>query len=521
MKRGLLILFSGNMETFHPVGLVSVLILAVYLFLSKIFTKRTNFPPGPGGLFLLGSAHKLPLQYQEKTFSKWGKQYGDVIYLRLFRTPTIVLNSFQAATDLLTKRSATYSDRPRMILLGELMDQASALPPMPYGDRFRKHRRWMHDAVGSRERLATLRSVQLSGARKLLRNLLRTPEQFVEHLQLYVAATMLEVTYGKQITSMNDELAEVADRAIDGINAAGSPGSRIVDFFPILKELPIWMPGAGFKRRALGVGRYVRAWKETGYRVVKAALARGDAIPCVTAALLREIGDTSTPEDEEDIKGLGCSLYGAGTETTLGMISAFMLAAMRNPEAGRKAQEEIDRRVGKERLPDFGDRASLPYLNAFLEELYRWACPLPLSLPHRAMAADEYRGYTIPEGSMVMPNIWAMSRDEDAYPEPEEFHPERHLNKVRDGSNPLPSGYVFGFGRRVCPGQAFADATLWIAMAGIMASFDVRPPLNAEGVEVCPPAAFRPGFTRQPEKYTCRIIPRSGKMAKLVSEVDV
>lgn len=110
-----------------------------------------------------------------------------------------------------------------------------------------------------------------------------------------------------------------------------------------------------------------------------------------------------------------------------------------------------------------------------------------------------------------------MSRDEDAYLEPEEFRPERHLNKVRDGSNPLPSGYAFGFGRRyvlclvsprrlcwiitghcgrICPGQAFADSTLWIAMAGIIASFDVRPPLNAEGVEVCPPAAFRPGFTR-------------------------
>ncbi|EIW56884.1 cytochrome P450 [Trametes versicolor FP-101664 SS1] len=509
------------METFPPVGLVSVLILAFYLFLSKIFTKRTNFPPGPRGLFLLGSAHKLPLQYQEKTFLKWGKQYGarashagygvesrltsapagDVIYLRLFRTPIIILNSFQAATDLLTKRSATYSDRPRMVLLSELMDQASALPPMPYGDRFRKHRRWMHDAVGSRERLATLRSVQLRGARALLRNLLRTPEHFVEHLHLYVAGTMLEVTYGRRITSMSDELVEVADRAIDGINAAGSPGSRIVDFFPILKEIPVWMPGAGFKRRALGVRRPA----EMQFR------------------------DASTPEDEEDIKGLGCSVYGgksshhkrnSGTETTLGMITTFMLAAMQNPEAVCKAQEEIDRRVGKERLPDFGDRASLPYLDAFLEELYRWACPLPLSLPHRAMAKDEYRGYTIPEGSMVMPNIWAMSRDEDAYPEPEEFHPERHLNKVRDGSNPLPSGYVFGFGRRVCPGQAFADATLWIAMAGIMASFDVRPPLNAEGVEVCPPAAFRPGFTRQPEKYTCRIIPRSGKMAKLVMEVD-
>ncbi len=53
------------------------------------------------------------------------------------------------------------------------------------------------------------------------------------------------------------------------------------------------------------------------------------------------------------------------------MILTFVLAAVRNPEAVRRVQEEIDRMIGRERLPDFGDRASLPYLDAFLEELYR------------------------------------------------------------------------------------------------------------------------------------------------------
>ncbi len=49
----------------------------------------------------------------------------------------------------------------------------------------------------------------------------------------YVAGTMLEITYGKRVTSMKDELVQVADRAIEGINVAGSPGSMIVDFFPV------------------------------------------------------------------------------------------------------------------------------------------------------------------------------------------------------------------------------------------------------------------------------------------------
>ena len=45
---------------------------------------------------------------------------GDVVYLRLFRMPALVLNSLAAARDLLDKRSAKYSDRPRFILLNEM-----------------------------------------------------------------------------------------------------------------------------------------------------------------------------------------------------------------------------------------------------------------------------------------------------------------------------------------------------------------------------------------------------------------
>ncbi|KAI9061910.1 cytochrome P450 [Trametes sanguinea] len=484
-----------------------------------------RLPPGPGGLLLLGSVHKMPVKYQEKQFFEQGKQYGDVIYLKLFRTPTIVLNSLQAATDVLTKRSAKHSDRPRMVLLAELMNQASSMPAMPYGERFRKHRRWMHEAVGTKERLDAYRSIQRREARNLLKNFLNSPERFIQHCHLYVAATMLEIAYGKRVSSLQDELVAVADRAISGINEAGTPGAMIVDFFPSLKSLPTWLPGVAFKARALAVGRYVQVWKDTGYDMVRASMDRGDPMPCVTATLLEEVGATPTPEEAEDIKGLGCSVYGAGIETTRGALIVFMLAMTRNPEVLRKAQEEVDSVVGYDRLPDFDDRVSLPYLEAILEELYRWNPPLPLAIPHRSMAEDEYRGYTIPEGCLVMPNIWAITRDPVAYPDPEEFRPERFTHLTGEGSAdadiPLPSSYVFGFGRRICPGQALADPTLWLAVAQIIAAFDIRKPLDAEGDEVTPPAAFKSGFTSEPEHFQCRIVPRSERLARVLGETVV
>lgn len=145
------------------------------------------------------------------------------------------------------------------------------------------------------------------------------------------------------------------------------------------------------------------------------------------------------------------------------------------PEVQQKAQLELDAIVGSDRLPDFSDRPSLPYFNALMKELYRWHVVTPIGLPHLSIADDEFQGYCIPAGSVVFPNVWyvsadvpnwagqisvefvdqrlsyrAMSRDNNRYPDPETFKPERFL----DPSGKLnlsagdPEDYIFGFGRR-------------------------------------------------------------------------
>ena len=60
------------------------------------------------------------------------------------------------------------------------------------------------------------------------------------------------------------------------------------------------------------------------------------------------------------------------------MLATFIMAMLRHPEVFEKAQAEVDRVVGSDRLPDFDDRNSLPYLEAVLIELYRYHTPIPL-----------------------------------------------------------------------------------------------------------------------------------------------
>jgi cytochrome P450 len=76
------------------------------------------------------------------------------------------------------------------------------------------------------------------------------------------------------------------------------------------------------------------------------------------------------------------------------------------PEAQQKAQEELDRVIGRSRLPDFTDKDQLSYVNALCNEVLRWRPVLPVSIPHRVMEDDEYRGMHIPKNSIVISVLW-------------------------------------------------------------------------------------------------------------------
>ncbi|KAI0334306.1 cytochrome P450 [Cubamyces sp. BRFM 1775] len=502
--------------------IVAIALFVPFLFQVAINHRRRRLPPGPKGLPLLGSVLELPGASQELRFAEWGKQYGDVVYFKVFRTPTIVLNSLEAVRDVLDKRSSKYSDRPRMTLLVEVMEQTAALVSIPYGNRLRKHRKWLHDGVANKTKLVEYRDVQRREVRRLLQNLLADPKPFRDHLHLYLAAILMEVTYGKQVTSLDDELVHVAELALEAGNDSGSPGSLLVDFFPILKYFPSWLPGGGYKKKAMIGRKHIKDWEELPYNKAIAEMASGIIAPCIFTSVMSNYQGPPPPEDVKEIKGLGFNVYNAGMETSRGTLLMFLFCMTRHPQVLRKAQEEMDRVVGNDRLPDFSDRESLPYLNAVLEEILRWHPALPMAVPHRLMVDDEYRGYDLPAGATVIANTWAITRDARYFPDPEEFRPERYLVSDEEKRGlPLPSSFVFGYGRRVCPGQPLADASVWIAIANIVALFDIRKSVDAAGNEVTPLEEFLPGFTSQLAPFICDIRPRSDKAATMISHLDM
>ena len=82
-----------------------------------------------------------------------------------------------------------------------------------------------------------------------------------------------------------------------------------------------------------------------------------------------------------------------------------------HPHVVGKAQEELDRVVGNERLPDMSDWENLPCISALIKEVLRWTCPIPLGIPKRVMEDVIYNGYFIPAGATIFENLWYASRD--------------------------------------------------------------------------------------------------------------
>lgn len=85
----------------------------------------------------------------------------------------------------------------------------------------------------------------------------------------------------------------------------------------------------------------------------------------------------SVPQEEQLIKDLSGVVYLAGSDTTVAAVTTYFLAALVYPDTQMRAQEELDRVIGRRRLPEFTDKAELPYLNAFLCECLRWLPALP------------------------------------------------------------------------------------------------------------------------------------------------
>lgn len=149
----------------------------------------------------------------------------------------------------------------------------------------------------------------------------------------------------------------------------------------------------------------------------------------------------------------------------------------------------------------------MPYVEAVLRETMRFHPIAPLGVPHAAVNDDVYEGYFIPKGTSILTNIWAMTHDATKYPAPFEFKPERFFTSSGDLNDDQVTP-VWGWGRRICVGRYVADASLWSAIASMLAVFDFLKATDENGKDIDFEPRWTSGISSRPVSFPCRIIPR-------------
>ncbi|KAI0790555.1 cytochrome P450 [Abortiporus biennis] len=516
-------------ESLYPVVLSGLVVgtgIVLYLLVQRARSSRLPYPPGPPGVHILGNLFDIPKQDRHIVYSNWAKEYdSDVIHLSVLGKHLIVVDTLEAATDLLEKRSSVSCDRPESVMLNDLMGLSWPAGFLSYSPRVRDLRKTAQ-LLFNPDSTKRYHGIETTAARELLQRLLKNNNTPGDNLRHMAGKTIIRITYGFNIKPQNDPFIKMAEHALYGISSVCNTGSYVVDLIPILRYIPDWFPGAQFKRDAKIWRKYIADMRDVPYDLVRKA--RNSEAPIdyeissdsAAFELLDEVLKKSAdPVYMEDIikSSLG-TFYLAGADTTVCALITFVLAMVLYPDIQRKAQKVIDEVVGTGRLPNFEDREALAYIDAILLESFRWHPVGPLNLPHSTNDDIIYNGKFIPKGSILVTNNWSILNNEQEFPSPRTFDPERFLDKDGKLNSKIldPTILIFGSGRRICPGRFMAKDTMWITMASILASLNIEKKIGSDGKPIVPDEKYMAGLISYPEPFVCDFKPRSKEHEALI-----
>ncbi|QRV90269.1 cytochrome P450 family protein [Ceratobasidium sp. AG-Ba] len=254
----------------------------------------------------------------------------------------------------------------------------------------------------------------------------------------------------------------------------------------------------------------------------KEQVAQGRGNGCFIEQVLARQNELNM--SDEQLGYLGGALIEGGGGTSASWIKSLILAMVTCPDAQRKAQEELDMVVGKDRMPVYEDLPNLPYIQAVIKEVHRWRPTAPLAVPHATIEEVNYAGSRIPPGTTIFINTWGMCRDPDVYERPENFWPDRWVQQefgAKISVNHLEMNPPwFGSGRRGCPGVYLANNTIALNTTHLLWAFDFAPednPKTGRPIEI-DLFAFAEGPELCPDAFPCTITPRSAQHAEIIKQ---
>uniref|UniRef100_A0A286XLL7 Cytochrome P450 family 2 subfamily F member 1 n=1 Tax=Cavia porcellus TaxID=10141 RepID=A0A286XLL7_CAVPO len=298
-----------------------------------------------------------------------------------------------------------------------------------------------------------------------------------------VSNIICSVVFGSRFHYDDERLLTIIRLINDNFQIMSTPWGELYNIFPSLLD---WLPGPHLR-----MFKNFRGMKELiahSVREHQASLdpdSPRDFIDCFLTKMAQEKKDPLSHFCMDTLLMTTHNLLFGGTETVGTTLRHAFLILMKYPKVQARVQEEIDRVVGRSRLPSLNDRAAMPYTDAVIHEVQRFADIIPMNLPHRVTRDTIFRGFLLPKGTDVITLLNTVHSDPSQFVKPQEFNPEHFLD-ANQSFKKSPAFMPFSAGRRLCMGESLARMELFLFFTAILQSFTLQPLVAPEDIDLTP-----------------------------------
>ncbi|XP_040204220.1 cytochrome P450 2K6-like [Rana temporaria] len=484
--------------------LVSIIVI---LYLVKTYNdqknkKYKNYPPGPKALPFIGSLHMVDIQKPHYAFMKLSEEYGPVFSIQLVAEKMVVLCGYDVIKDALINHAEEFYERPDNALSARTSNGNGII--FAHGENWKAMRRFT---------ISTLRDFGMG--KKSIENKIQEEAQCLlqefkaykgepfENMNIITAAVaniIVSILMGNRYEYDDPTILKIMSTINENVRSFGSIMTRLYNMFPRLINL---LPGS--HQKVFQNFEHMNAFIREVFTKQKKTLDVNDKRNLIDAFLIKQ--QEGKPEStlyfhNDNLNILVNNLFAAGMETTSTTLRWGLLLMIKYPEIQKKVQNEIDRVIGLAE-PQTEHRKQMPYTDAVIHEIQRFADIVPLNVPHATAKDVTFRGYNIPKGTTVLPLLTSALRDKAYFEKPDEFYPEHFLDS--EGNLKKNEAFIpFSLGKRSCAGENLAKMELFLFFTTLLQNFTFQAPPGA--VLDLTPAL---GFTNAPLPHKICAIPRS------------
>uniref|UniRef100_A0A6N2KQI7 Cytochrome P450 n=1 Tax=Salix viminalis TaxID=40686 RepID=A0A6N2KQI7_SALVM len=453
--------------------------------------KKACLPPGPVGLPFIGNLHQLGSSNLHEHLWRLSQKHGPLMYLRLGSRPTLIVSSAKMAREIMKTRDLEFCSRPVMTATNKITYNGLDLALAPYGDYWREVRKICAVHVFSSIRVQSFRSIREDEVSRMIEKISKSalaskPFNLTTEMVSLTSTAISRAAFGKTYEIGGSDTGRFLELLVETKAMASS--LFLSDYFPCWGWLADKLTGLTYRleKNFEEFDAFYKGIIDDNLDPNRPKPEReGSTILDILLQIYKD-GSFKLQLTLDHIKAILTDIFLAGTDTSAVTVVWAMAFLMKNPEAMRKAQEEVRGLFGNKGFVDEDDVQQLPYLKAVVKETMRLQPTVPLLIPRETTKECSIGGYEIPTKTLVYVNVWAVGRDPENWESPFEFDPDRFMGSSIDLKGNDFELTPFGAGRRICPGIFIALFTVELSLANLLHKFDWEMPsgMNREDIDM-------------------------------------